>query len=186
MSDEIQLSGADPVPGADALPAGDALPEDLDLSNFVGPYQFPNVKRRRGPGLMYLGAGTVLFALYGFTRESTPILINSGTLWAAISLALIGIHHLATAWDFTVTETAALVEASKATGFAIGHASAQLSGRGFRSRPTWRVLCYSADEPPTKRGFVLIDGVDGHLVDHLVEANPEDWSEYDAKPKANS
>ena len=157
----------------------DSLPQDLDLSAFVGPYQFPNVKRRRGPAMMYLGSAVVLLALYIATRNSSPVLVNNGTLWGAIALVAMGLHHFVTAWDLTITETSALVEASKAVGFPVGHASAQLSGRGFRSRPTWRVLCYSADEPPTQRGFALIDGVDGHVVDHLVEANPEDWSEYD-------
>jgi hypothetical protein len=39
------------------------------------------------------------------------------------------------------------------------------------------VLCYSAEEPPRRRGFVLIDAVDGREVDHVVEDNPEDWAE---------
>jgi hypothetical protein len=45
--------------------------------------------------------------------------------------------------------------------------------RGWRSRPTWRVFCYSAEEPPTKRGLVLIDAIDGSQVECLVEDNPE-------------
>ncbi len=49
--------------------------------------------------------------------------------------------------------------------------------RGLLSRPTWRVLLYSAEDPPTKRGFVLVDGVDGKVIDSFTEANPEDWSE---------
>jgi hypothetical protein len=60
----------------------------------------------------------------------------------------------------------------------VGHASAQLAWRGLRSRPTWRILLYSADEPPTKRGLVLVDGIDGSTVAHFVEDNPEDWSVY--------
>jgi hypothetical protein len=31
--------------------------------------------------------------------------------------------------------------------------------------------------PPAKRGLVLVDGVDGEIVQHFVEENPEDWSE---------
>jgi hypothetical protein len=49
--------------------------------------------------------------------------------------------------------------------------------RGLLSRPTWRILLYSADTPPAKRGLVLVDGVDGEIVQHFVEENPEDWSE---------
>ena len=59
----------------------------------------------------------------------------------------------------------------------MGHASAQLAWRGLRSRPTWRILLYSAEDPPDKRGLVMVDGVDGHVVAHMVEDNPEDWSE---------
>jgi hypothetical protein len=35
------------------------------------------------------------------------------------------------------------------------------------------VLCYSAEEPPRQRGLVLVDAIDGHVVEHLVESNPE-------------
>ena len=67
--------------------------------------------------------------------------------------------------------------ATRAVGFPVGHASAQLGWRGLRSRPTWRILVYSADEPPSKRGLVLVDGVDGVVLEHFVEDNPEDWSD---------
>jgi hypothetical protein len=48
--------------------------------------------------------------------------------------------------------------------------------RGFRSRPTWRVLCYSNEDPPTRRGLVLVDAVNGKVVEHLTQENLEDWS----------
>ena len=38
---------------ADA-PAGDVLPEDLDVDAYVGPYQFPDIRRRRIAGTMYV------------------------------------------------------------------------------------------------------------------------------------
>ena len=46
---------------------------------------------------------------------------------------------------------------------------------GIRSRPTWRVLCYSAEDPPRRRGLVLVDAVDGRVIEHLAEDNPEQW-----------
>ena len=49
--------------------------------------------------------------------------------------------------------------------------------RGLRSRPLWRILLYSDENPPDKRGLVLVDGVDGTVVEHFVEDNPEDWSD---------
>jgi hypothetical protein len=75
-------------------------------------------------------------------------------------------------------ERDALVAATRVVGFPVGHASAQMGWRGLLSRPTWRILLYSADDPPTRRGLVLVDGVDGGIVDWFVEDNPEDWSQF--------
>ncbi|HUS60612.1 MAG TPA: hypothetical protein VMY34_00355, partial [Acidimicrobiales bacterium] len=80
--------------------------------------------------------------------------------------------HLAT------TDTDALVAAAAAVGFPIGYASAQLGWRGLLSRPTWRILLYSSEDPPARRGLVLVDGVKGNVLAHFVEDNPEDWSQY--------
>ena len=74
-----------------------------------------------------------------------------------------------------IDEKEALVEAQQAIGFPVGHASAQQVWHGIRSRPTWRVLCYSTEEPPEQRGLVLVDAVDGRVIQHLVEDNPEQW-----------
>jgi len=71
----------------------------------------------------------------------------------------------------------AFVAATAEAGFAVGHAAAQMGWRGLLSRPTWRILLYSAENPPTRRGLVLVDGVDGSVIDRIVEDNPEDWSE---------
>jgi hypothetical protein len=72
-------------------------------------------------------------------------------------------------------EKDALIQAQQAIGFPVGHASAQQVWHGLRSRPTWRVLCYSTEEPPERRGLVLVDAVDGRVIQHLVEDNPEQW-----------
>ena len=77
-------------------------------------------------------------------------------------------------------ERDALVAATRQVGFPVGHASAQMGWRGLLSRPTWRILVYSAEEPPAKRGLVLVDGVDGSIVEWFVEDNPEDWSTFAA------
>ena len=45
-----------------------------------------------------------------------------------------------------------------------------------QSRPTWRILLYSAEDPPKTRGLVLVDGVDGTVLEQFTEANPEDWA----------
>ena len=110
--------------------------------------------------------------------EHDPVLVNQGLLGASILLGAVGIYSITSGWPMTVDERQGLVTATNAVGFPVGHASAQLAWRGLRSRPTWRILCYSTEEPPRRRGFVLIDAVDGHVVEQLVEDNPEeDWVE---------
>jgi hypothetical protein len=42
----------------------------------------------------------------------------------------------------------------------------------------WRILLYSADAPPTMRGLVQVDAVDGTVMGEYTEPNPEDWSKY--------
>ena len=82
-------------------------------------------------------------------------------------------------WTLTVEESEALAAAARAVGFPVGHASAQMAWKGWLSRPTWRILCYSAEDPPTRRGIVLVDGVSGEVVEFFAEDNPEDWSDLD-------
>ena len=117
----------------------DQLPTDLNASEFVGVYKFPDNSRRRIPGYIYLGLGVAIIALVVVMGSDGPFI-------------------------------------NEAVGFAVGHASAQQVWRGFRSRPTWRVLCYSNEDPPTRRGLVLVDAVNGKVVEHLTQENLEDWS----------
>lgn len=157
----------------------DELPEDLDISGFVGPYVFPNNNRRRVPGYLYIFLGVACIAIWAITRSSDPVLVNAGVLLGGIALVLIGAYHQLAGWNLDVDERDALVKATERVGFPVGHASAQLGWRGLRSRPTWRILVYSAENPPKQRGLVLIDGVDGEIVAGFSEDNPEDWSDLD-------
>lgn len=163
----------------DDAEVSDALPEDLDVSGYVGPYVFPNNNRRRVPGYLYLGLAVACVAAWALTRDGDPVLVNSGYLWAGLGLAAVGAYHLVAGWNLDVDEQDALVVATRTVGFAVGHASAQMGWRGIRSRPTWRILVYSTENPPARRGLVLVDGVDGEVVDWFVEDNPEDWSDLD-------
>lgn len=159
----------------------DELPADLDITGLAGPYVFPNNNRRRIPGFLYLTLAVAAGLLWLVTRGSDPVLVNGGFLGAALGLAAIGVYHLVAGWNLDVDERDALVSASRTVGFAVGHASAQLGWRGLLSRPTWRILLYSAEDPPVQRGLVLVDGVDGRVLEHFVEENPEDWSELAGK-----
>jgi hypothetical protein len=149
----------------------DELPDDLNPSGFVGPYQFPDNSRRRWPGVIYLVIAALCVLLYGVAPDLA--IVNDGFLVAAVVLAVVGIFSITSGWRMHVDEKEALVAAQQALGFPVGHASAQQVWRGVRSRPTWRVLCYSAEDPPRQRGLVLVDAVDGRVVEHLSEDNPE-------------
>ena len=157
----------------------DQLPDDLNVSGYVGPYQFPDNSRRRWPAFIYAGFALVLLTVWFIERGSDGhVLVNEGWLWAAVLFAGLALFSYTSGWRMTVDEKQALVAAQNAVGFPVGHASAQQVWRGLRSRPTWRVLVYSAENPPRQRGLVLIDAVDGTVREHLTELNPEDdWAE---------
>ena len=156
----------------------DELPDDLNPAGFVGAYMFPDNSRRRWPGVIYL----VIAALCLLVRFGAPdaAIVNDGWLLGAGILAAAGVFSITSGWRMHVDEKDALVKAQQAVGFPVGHASAQQVWRGLRSRPTWRVLCYSAEEPPLKRGLVLVDALNGDVVEKLVESNPE------AEPKVSA
>ena len=150
---------------------GDDLPEELDVTAYVGPYVFPDIRRRRIAGAIYVVVGGA--ALWAGLAAG-----NGGLVFAGIFLLVIAAYHFATAWHLAIDQTEALAVASRTVGFPVGHASAQLAWRGLLSRPVWRILVYSADEPPSIRGLVELDAVDGHVIGEYTERNPEDWSEY--------
>jgi hypothetical protein len=156
----------------------DALPDDLNASAYVGPYQFPDNSRRRRPAYLYFGIAAACLLVWLLRRAHHPVLIDSGMVWAAVILGAVGVLSLTSGWTMHVDEKQALVAAQGAVGFPVGHASAQQVWRGVRSRPTWRVLVYSAESPPRQRSLVLVDAVDGTVVEHLTEDNPEDdWQD---------
>jgi hypothetical protein len=160
----------DPQARQPGEPEGDALPEDLDVTAYVGPYTFPDIKRRRIAGTIY--AVVALLCLWAGVAFD-----NAGLLLAAGLLGFTAAYHFIAGWSLRIDQTEALAIASRAVGFPVGHASAQLAWRGLRSRPTWRILLYSADEPPSIRGLVQLDAVDGHVLGDYTENNPEDWSQ---------
>lgn len=148
----------------------DALPEDLNAVDGLGAYEFPDNSRRRRPAIIYWALAAICLLLW-IVRGDGGVLVNDGMLWAAIVLTAVGVLSYTSGWRMNVDEKEALVAAQQAVGFPVGHASAQQVWRGLRSRPTWRVLVYSTEDPPRRRGLVLVDAVDGTVGEHMVEDN---------------
>jgi hypothetical protein len=148
----------------------DELPEELDIT-VARPYKVPDNRKRRIAAGCYAATAAVCAA--GAAGSG-----NGGLLAAAVFLAVVAVYNVVAAWPLHLDETGALAASASAAGFPVGHASAQLAWRGLRSRPVWRVLLYSADEPPSKRGLVELDAVDGEILGTYTEDNPEDWSAY--------
>lgn len=151
----------------------DQLPEDLNAVDFALPYEFPDNSRRRIPAAMYAVISLVLLVVWMSVDRSTSVIVNDGTLLGGIILGAMAVLSFTSGWRMTIDEREALVRATANVGFVVGHASAQQVWRGLRSRPTWRIFCYSAEEPPLQRGLVSVDAIDGKVVEVLVEANPD-------------
>jgi hypothetical protein len=147
--------------------ASAAIPEDLD-SSVVGEYHVPDTNRRRRAALAYFVGAALVVGL--IAARALP-----STMWwtAVVVLITVGLAHLIAGWNLDVREGEALEIASRTVEFAVGHASASLGFVGWRARPVWNVLVFSADEPPSERGLVRIDGIDGTVVDHFSEPVPE-------------
>ncbi|MEY2473277.1 MAG: hypothetical protein QOK28_2606 [Actinomycetota bacterium] len=151
----------------------DQLPADLDLDQYVGVTTFPDPGRRRVVGALWIVVAVIAGAVVA-ANGTDGVLVNKGLLFFAIGAAVIGAYHLVAGASLKIRETDALAIASKHVGFTIGHASAQLGFQGLLSRPTWRILLYSSENPPTKRGMVLVDGRTSTVLGDYVEDNPED------------
>lgn len=151
----------------------DQLPEDLNAVDHIGVYDFPDNSRRRIPGVIYAVLAVVCLVVWKIAESNESTLVNRGLVFAAVVLAVMAVISITSGWRMTVDESDALVIATREVGYPVGHASAQQVWRGIRSRPTWRIFCYSAEEPPLRRGLVLVDAVNGSVVECLVEQNPE-------------
>ena len=151
----------------------DELPDDLNMADYVGPVTFPNNNRRRIPALIYLllGVGAIAVSL-AYEGEAS---VNTGVAVTGTLLAVFGLYGLIAGRTLAVDDQEAFATAGSVVGFPVGHASAQQVWRGWRSTPTWRILIYSNENPPMNRGIVLVDGVNGEIVEWFAEENPERW-----------
>ena len=129
------------------------VPDDLD-SAALGPYEFPSPKRRRLSAWVYLAGGAIAAA-------GAATGLPAGMWMIAAVFMILATWHWLTAWPLAVSDSEALEKAARAVTFPVGHSSGAVRFEGWRSRPIWNVLLYSADDPPSKRGLVLIDAVTG-------------------------
>ena len=151
----------------------DQLPDDLNAVDHVAAYDFPDNSRRRIPGYLYGIAALLCLVVWNIGNSDDSVLVNRGLVFAACLLGAMAIISFSSGWKMSIDESEALVRATRKVGFPVGHASAQQVWRGLRSRPTWRIFCYSVEEPPRQRGLVRVDAVNGEIVECLVEANPD-------------
>jgi len=142
-----------------------SLPDDLN-ADALGPYTVPSLTRRRQAGIYYV-VGAAITAIVAATS------LPNGLFVAAAGMLLIGLYHFASAWDIEVTDADALDRANREIGFSVGHASAAVSFEGWRAKPTWNVLVFSSDEPPSERGLVRIDALTGEVTEMLRERNAD-------------
>lgn len=128
------------------------IEEELD-SNVVGTYRFPDPMRRR----------TYAWVLAAFA----PIAVWAapGGWWVGAGFLAVAAWCWSAAWPLSVDEHQALRVAGANVPFPVGHASASVRFKGWRSRPRWSVVVYSASEPPDARGLVVVDAITGEVVE---------------------
>jgi hypothetical protein len=137
------------------------MPEDLD-ANVVAAYGVPDPARRRRAAVVYASSAAVVALGIGLGLPSG--------MWLLVgALVVCAAYHVAAGWHLAVREHDALDAANRATPFAVGHASAVVGFEGWRSRPVWNVLVFSADDPPSQQGLVRVDGVTGEVLGSYVE-----------------
>lgn len=142
--------------------AAAGMPDDLD-ANLVGPYEVPDPARRRRAGVVYFAAAAIVVA-------GIALGLPEGMWMMAAILIAIGGYHVAAGHHLEVSDKVALTAANRATEFPVGHASAVLGFEGILARPVWNVLVFSADDPPSQRGLVRIDGQSGDVLETYAEA----------------
>lgn len=138
----------------------EAVPDDLDATQRE-PYSIPSTRRRA------VGAG--VYAVAVVAAGGGAVLGETGMWFTAGLLALLAAWHRAAAWRIEVLDPEALEIANREVPLAVGHASAAVGFDGWRARPIWNVLVFSADEPPSQRGLIRVDAVDGRVVGTFVE-----------------
>jgi hypothetical protein len=101
----VPASPDDTLDVSDIRDITDELPDELNAVEYVGPYQFPDNKRRRVPALMYLVVGVVLAVLWLAARSDASSLVNRGFGLGGLFLIALGLYGLKAATPMVVTDT---------------------------------------------------------------------------------
>lgn len=155
---------------AAAQTEAEAAEETVDFESYV----FPDTLRRRICAIAFVILGAICVIVW-VALSGRHEVVNIGVLAAGIALFAFAAYFFLAAFPMQLDQGEALIIASREIGYPVGHASAVLGWRGWRSRPTWRILLYSSEDPPAQRGLVEIDAIDGEVLGAYSEDNPEDW-----------
>lgn len=144
----------------DEVARSEAVPDDLDATQRQ-PYSIPTTRRRNAAAIVYAvaAAGAAVGAIVG----------EPGLWFVAGLLGVLAVWHRLAAWRIGVLDPEALEIANREVPLAVGHASAAVGFDGWRARPIWNVLVFSADDPPSQRGLIRVDAVDGRVVGTYTE-----------------
>ena len=176
MTDEETpaVDAAEETDSGDGAQAGSDEELSAEEQALFVSYVFPDPRQRRISAVAFWIMGAVMVVLW-LTLRSNPV-VSVGTLVGGIVLILAGVWFWAAGWRLALDQGEALVVATKEAGFPVGHASAVLGWRGIAARPTWRILLYSAETPPTRRGLVEVDATTGDVLGSYTGENvEEDW-----------
>ena len=174
LGKDCDPSGSPPLTSQDqTLNQHDSLPDDLDITKYVGPYQFPSPRRRRTAAYSIF-AISLSFVVMGIMSQ------NNAMIGGGSAFILVGAFFFFTAWTLKVKDLDALTGAAAQAPFSVGHASAQLSFTGWLSKPLWRVVVFSSDEPPTQRGLVEIDAVNETIASTYFDYETKEGDEPNA------
>ena len=145
----------------------DELPDDLDVTKYVGPYQFPSPYKRKTAAYFIVAIALVTIAMGIYSG-------NLSLIVAGIVSVIIGSLFFALGWELNAKDLEALTLAASQAPFSVGHASAQLCFVGWASKPSWRVVVFSSDDPPTQRGLVEIDAVSKKITSTFFDLEEPD------------
>lgn len=135
----------------------DELPQDLDVTKYVGPYQFPSPTKRK-TAAMSITVVAIICMIFGILAS------NISMIGGSAAMLIIALIFFIASWPLKVNDLDALTKAAAQAPFPVGHASAQLCFTGWTSKPLWRVVIFSSDDPPSQRGMVEIDAMSANIV----------------------